>query len=344
MRKPWYWKARKHWYVTLDNGKQVAVGDNERKAYDRWREMTGKGQRVADGALLVDDLFGLYVKWAKKQVEQGELTQRTLDDYASYFDAFSSKHGRMFVSDILPHHVTDWMLSRETWGPAAQAHAIRALNRAFNWATAERRIEANPIRGIKIPRQRRRETLISEDEHKSMVLASRDAKCRRKVDKQFGLVLVAIRQSGGRTQDVANVRVEHVNADVTRWTIPEHKRLRHTGQPRVVYLSPCLQTVTRILMQGRKSGPLFRGRRGAMSTGAITTRVYRLRSELGLRDTLVAYSYRHTFVTNALTNGVDVATVAELVGTSVTMIQRNYGHLCQRDTHMRNAARKAVGG
>ena len=56
------------------------------------------------------------------------------------------------------------------------------------------------------------------------------------------------------------------------------------------------------------------------------------------------YSYRHTYITDALERGVDVATVAELVGTSVETIQRHYGHLSTRHNHLKEAAAKALGG
>lgn len=42
---------------------------------------------------------------------------------------------------------------------------------------------------------------------------------------------------------------------------------------------------------------------------------------------LTAYDLRHTFITDALTGGVDALTVARIVGTSLEMITRTYGKL-----------------
>jgi site-specific recombinase XerD len=70
----------------------------------------------------------------------------------------------------------------------------------------------------------------------------------------------------------------------------------------------------------------------------------RLKVELGLDPAVVFYSYRHTFLTNALERGVDVATVAELTGTSISMIQKHYGHLASKHDHLRAAAARAMGG
>jgi site-specific recombinase XerD len=39
----------------------------------------------------------------------------------------------------------------------------------------------------------------------------------------------------------------------------------------------------------------------------------------------VLYCMRHTYISEAIAQGIDVYTVAELTGTSVAIIQSNYG-------------------
>jgi integrase len=48
------------------------------------------------------------------------------------------------------------------------------------------------------------------------------------------------------------------------------------------------------------------------------------------------YTLRHSFITGALLGGMPTLEVARLVGTSVMMIEANYGHLCA------SSARKAL--
>jgi integrase len=56
---------------------------------------------------------------------------------------------------------------------------------------------------------------------------------------------------------------------------------------------------------------------------------------------LCAYLFRHTYATDALENGVDPITVAELLGhKDTTMVSRVYQHLSQRVEHMRQAAQR----
>jgi integrase len=55
---------------------------------------------------------------------------------------------------------------------------------------------------------------------------------------------------------------------------------------------------------------------------------------------VVLYAFRHTWATNAIVSGLDAATVAELMGTSIRMINEHYGHLAKHKGHMVNAAAK----
>ncbi|MGH8320554.1 MAG: tyrosine-type recombinase/integrase [Gammaproteobacteria bacterium] len=50
----------------------------------------------------------------------------------------------------------------------------------------------------------------------------------------------------------------------------------------------------------------------------------------GLPPGTTAYMLRHSTITDLMTNGLDVATVAEVSGTSVLMIQKHYHHLQQQ--------------
>lgn len=47
----------------------------------------------------------------------------------------------------------------------------------------------------------------------------------------------------------------------------------------------------------------------------------------GLPAGVVAYSLRHSWITDAIMGGLDLLTVAKLTGTSLAMIEKHYGHL-----------------
>jgi site-specific recombinase XerD len=46
-----------------------------------------------------------------------------------------------------------------------------------------------------------------------------------------------------------------------------------------------------------------------------------------LPDAITAYAMRHSAITDLVTVGLDLLTIAQLSGTSVAMIEKHYGHL-----------------
>jgi integrase len=103
--------------------------------------------------------------------------------------------------------------------------------------------------------------------------------------------------------------------------------------------------VSRELVSRYPQGALFRNRDGnAFSRNSIVCRFRRLRERLPHLTSVTAYCYRHTFTTEALTRGVGLAQVAELLGHSGTeMVMRHYQHLAEKVEYMRAAAAQAVG-
>ena len=92
------------------------------------------------------------------------------------------------------------------------------------------------------------------------------------------------------------------------------------------------------------TGPLFRGNRNhkGSSRNGIRCRFRRLRAKLPHLKGVVSYTARHTYTTEALTNGVGLLEVAELLGhKSTEMVQQHYSHLDQKTQHMLEAAKKA---
>jgi site-specific recombinase XerD len=143
---------------------------------------------------------------------------------------------------------------------------------------------------------------------------------------------------------VAAVAVANVSPHRDAWGMQEHKTRKKTKRPLVVQLSPCLQTLTRILLSVREDGPLLLNSRGKpWTSNAIRCRMKALQEKLGLPEGTVAYAYRHTWTTNAVLNGVDLATVATMMGhRDLRMLMEHYAHLEKQPEHLRQAAAKAM--
>jgi len=99
-------------------------------------------------------------------------------------------------------------------------------------------------------------------------------------------------------------------------------------------------------VQKHPTGPLFLGPHSGrpFSRNGIRCRFRRLRKKLPHLKHFISYTYRHSYVTDALENGVGVAQVAELVGhTGTDQVMKHYQHLSEKHRHMLEAARKAAG-
>src|SRR5206468_666378 len=105
--------------------------------------------------------------------------------------------------------------------------------------------------------------------------------------------------------------------------------------------------LTRRLVEKYPTGPLFRGPRGGrpFTRNGIRCRFRNLRKKLPHLKGVISYTYRHSFATDALENGVGVVQVAELLGHKDTkMVMEHYQHLRERREHLRQAAVQATRG
>jgi len=81
---------------------------------------------------------------------------------------------------------------------------------------------------------------------------------------------------------------------------------------------------------------------GQWSTRALTKTIVALRKKLGLPVDLRLYSCRHGFATQAIVNGLDVATLAVLMGHKSIMTTQRYLHVADKRAHLNAAVEKAV--
>jgi integrase len=183
------------------------------------------------------------------------------------------------------------------------------------------------------PRQRSRDTYTTDEEFRTLLRAPPSA---------FRLFLFALRQTGARPSEVRNLTWDQLLED--RWVLSKHKTPGKILKPRVIHLTPVMRRLMRFLRRRANSSHVFVNCRGGKrTTNAVRLQMQRLRKKLYLRDTICAYEIRHAFGTYGIVNGVDIATLAELMGhRDTTMISRVYGHLANQTQHLAAAVVKAA--
>lgn len=332
--KPWFRKHDGWWYMSRPSEggqKQVKLvrgKDQEAAAYERFYElMAAAGQVEPSVEISFNELAARFLKFSQR-----ENTAKTTAWYAHFLDGFDHAYeGR--VCDLKKSHVECWLDDHPDWGKSTQRQAITAIRRAINWGFEEGHLTEFPIglRKLRRPKMGKRETLVSEEDHKRMIDAT---------DEPFGTFLTALWETGARPEEVRVVTAEMVHLKAGVWLLKTHKTSEKTGQPRTIYLTPTMLKLSERLMNEHPKGPLFRNSRGQpWTTNAVRCRMKRLRDRLKLPKGTVAYAYRHTYATTGLERGATIADMAELLGHSDTkMLSEHYGHLSQKTERMREIA------
>lgn len=336
--KPWFREANKTWYVCI-RGKQEKLGTDKQEAFDAYHKMmANKTALVVDRTLTVEGLKLMFLDWSKANHEPS-----TTCWYKNYLDSFCELDGigKLKAFQVIPYHLEKWKTEH---GYTTERGPVQIIKRLFSWADELGILEKDPLRKVKLPPVRSRIVLLSEEERAEVLSAVKD-EC-------FRNYVVALQETGARPGEVAKVTAEDVDLELGIWVLKKHKTSKKTKRDRVIYLSPRMLELTKEMMEKHPVGPLFPSMRRKWENGELVPRAYTknaircrfraLREKLPHIKNLIAYSYRHSFATEALMK-IGVAQVAELMGHSdVEMVSRHYGHLSAKLEHMREAARMAV--
>ena len=333
--KIWFRKDVGWWMVTLGPKKvRLAQGRSNRKEAERkFHELKAVQARPPDlSDSRVADVIESFLAWSRSHLSSE--TNRNLVWYGQQFAEF---RGYLRATDLKPIHVTEFV-DQHQWNPTTERNARRAIYRAFSWAVQEGLLAIHPLHGMRCPGALTRQRAMTDEEFRALLRGSKH---------NFKILLYTLRATGCRPKEARTLTWDQVRED--RWILPLHKTVGKTHRPRVVYLTPPMQKLMAVLRRraqkrGVASGPVFLNDRGVAWTGeAITQRIKRLKQKLNLAPDLSSYLARHAFGTGAILNGVNVMSVAQLMGhTSLEMIQRVYVHLAGQDEHLHQAAQQAT--
>jgi integrase len=330
--EPWYWVDRDAWYVTVDGKRhQLAKGKaNKAEARRAFHRLMAEGApKVGRPDLTVELAADLFLEHSRR-----EHTPGTFEQHRIKLQSLCDSCGKVKASDLRPSHVSKWLVEKG-WADATRRGAITSVKAALNWCVREGLLAENPIARLERPKMTRRTRTLSPTERATVADAA--------TDDAFRDLLIALAETGARPGELARLEASMIDWGAGMATMPG-KTSRKTGRPRTIVLTPRMLALCRQLAETRPEGPLFRNGDGNPWTpNAIRCRFRRLRERTGLGK-VVAYTFRHSFATDALERGVPIASVAELLGHSDTkMVSGHYSHLDERHEHLRRAGARAAG-
>ena len=343
-RQGYYTQFKKRQWLLASGPKDEPDGPTYQQAVKKFSEIIhcGEADRAEDDNLVITvlDRYAVHLK------NQGR--ERTLEMFRRCCDSAVQEFGHLKCKDLKIMHVQAWLdkmgLERgrsrgnriRKWGHTMKRLAVDKLQAALSWGVEQGMITRNLINGrarlsLGLRRKgasRGRDYVLLPGEHRKLVGVAKP---------YFADLLEFLYGTGCRPGEAYYATAK--NYDRTHGAIvhrhdaepPDyvHKTARKTGKDRVIYLNADLREMVERLSLKYPTGPLLRNRDGRPWTNSsVYLMLKRLRTKLGLTaGKMIAYSYRHTFATDWLLDGGSIKVLADLMGNSVAMIEKHYGHL-----------------
>lgn len=364
--RPWYSAEKGWWMVYVDGQKKWLV-----KGPDDWptRLLAEKKHRellylrdtnpAPEGPeRTVASIIELYLKVNGKRYDERSLSERK-----HYLQRFAEAHGFRKVTDkdCLPVHLEQWVNDHPEWkSDWTVSQVLNIVQRPFNWAVKKRLILANPFRGVERRTGQPRRPLTDKEfqsllrstsvwltRQRSKKLYPCDARRRQRpsAGARFRQMLVFLRYTGARPGEAAALEWEDIDIENAVIVLNEHKtsKTQRVKKPRVI---PLHAVVVKLLISIRKRNEpgklvFLTHRKSAWNRCNLGQRMRRAREIAGVPTDAKLYGLRHAFGTRSIINGVDIKTLAELMGHTTTRMTEHYLHLSGQRAHLADAMRRA---
>jgi len=329
--KPWR-RTQDGWYYAKINGEQVKLSRDYEEAVREFHRL--KAEQPTKPAvrsvshLTIGELANRYLDHA-----QANKDVSTYDSQRFRLRKFADYVGReRRVSDLTGELFDRWTHQAASWGTSMRTAARATVLACLNWGVENGLLASSPLASKRRGRYDRRVRILTPNELATILGVLKGS---------IAPFIQFLSDTGARPfSEAARLTADMVDWQGSRIEFARHKNARK-GKSRVVYLAPHTLALLRELADRYPTGPLFRGRKGnAWNVAAFASRA---RSVPGIAP-WTAYAFRHTYITEALSRGVAVSIVAELVGSSTATIERYYSHLDQRRDVLREAARRIADG
>ncbi len=299
-----------------------------------------------NGRQTVASIIETYLKHAAATYAPRSLYERKL-----ILQSFAEAHGWREVNDrdCIPFHVTSWLDAHAEWeSDWTKSHAVAIVLRPFNWAARQRIIPANPFRGVSHrcgpPRRP-----MTDAEFERLLKAAEGKQTKKKPTpgERFCELLRFLRLTGARPGEAAALTWDQVDCEAGLIVLPKHKtsRTQRQPKPRVIVLTPdVVQLLVSIRRRKEPGSVVFLTHRlTPWNRSNLSLRMQRTRERAGLPVDVKLYGLRHSFGTRAIVNGVDIKTLAELMGHTTTRMTEHYLHLAGQRQHLAAAMLRVNG-
>jgi len=234
------------------------------------------------------------------------LSPLTLKSYTlelKLFQAYLKKP----TSQITPSDIRTYLSQYSSLKTSSISTKLSILKSLFSYLTSEGIITSNPTSRIKPPKKEKRLPKSLSIEELEMLRESCHTLRERAVIEIFY-------STGCRLSEIRNLNLDDIN-----WQDTSVKVIGKGNKEREVFLSPkCVYHLKKYIASREDDDPsLFvreRNPHTRVSIRAIQQEFKRFAHRSGIPKTIYPHLFRHTFATDLLNNGADLAAVQSLLG------------------------------
>ena len=275
------------------------------------------GRKEADDAA-ANDLVGRYKRWIDNdpigRVELSKLTKRQVSDWATKLKSTPAKVSR--------HKKEDKETVTRARSLATYERDVAALRSALNYALLHDFVTSNsawkvPLKALqKVSGQR---TLYLDRDQRRALLDAAELDIRAFLR---GLTLLPFRPGA-----LAGLQVEQFVPQTSTLVMVWGSDKAHPK--RFVHLPPVTAEFFSEMVKGKApTDPIFNRADGNRWTRENWNKpIKEAVIAAGLPPQTVAYTLRHSTITDLVQGGLPILTIAQIAGTSAKMIEEHYGHL-----------------
>jgi integrase len=276
---------------------------------------------------------------------------RTFQEKKALLQRFAADHRDRRAAELKPYDLEKWLAAHPGWkSDDYRAKVCSTVHAAFNWAARGGLLGkgvGNPMAGFTVAGGNRRRPM-SGSEFRRIWGQSRHGKKTgrwRTAGRRYREVLFFIRLTGARPKEVRDLLWTEIDAARGLARIQRHKTSKKTRKERIIPLTvPILRLLRAIGERDGTAGVVFKTTRGGpWARNSLAQKIKRLRDAVGVPDDASLYGLRHRFGTRAHLQGVDLKTLADLMGHTRVQTTEHYLHTGQEFDHLREAMARVSG-
>lgn len=335
--------ASRNAYYTQINGKQhlLAKGTEDAVTYQRAVEaFEALLQTQGSTKPTAITLHTLYIKYLDYLSSNDRSKDKALT--VKSLKVAVEKLGQLSVCTLRVHHIQSWieyMKSdrgirygvKKQWGDTTVRIALVKFNRLLNWGVDQGYLLINPIQISKLgttayhPRQSN--IVITPAEHLAMVNST---------PSYFRHLIQFFYATGCRPSEAYNLQAKHYNAEGQffryQWNVAKgefvHKTAKRIKKDRLIFVPDSLVEMVKTRIEFDHRYVFVNRDKNQWNNSSVGRSLERCLQRLNWSHRpIIPYSYRHTFATDWILKGGSLKILGELLGTSVHMLDKYYGHL-----------------